>query len=190
MSSIVGPSLDSILPKTILPMEVVMVSRCTDPVESSRTTLLVLMLETLGIIPSTAAISVEAPQSSQGRVIGHTTTNALVGGNVRTAGTTGGRVGCQVGAGWRNRQTLPHGLSIPDCHGISMAASGVFCPLVGGSSTQLNRVMEGGWWLSLGLAISRPSRMSHLVMITNSPMTRHSSLTLSTKGRASRLTGR
>ena len=102
MSSIVGPSLDSVLPKTILPMEVVMVSRYTDPVESSWTTLLALMLETLGIIPSTAATSVEAPQSSWGGVIGRTTTNTLVGGNVRTAGTAGEQVGCWVGAGWRN----------------------------------------------------------------------------------------
>ena len=190
MSSIVGPSLDSILPKTILPMEAAVVSRYTDPVESSRTTLLVLMLETLGIIPSTAATSVEAPQSSQGGVIGHTTANALVGGNVGTAGTAGGQVGCWVGAGWRNGQALPHGLNIPDCHGISMAAGSVFCPLVGGSNTWLNRVMEGGWQLSLGLAISRPSRTSRLVMITNSPMARHSSLTLSTKGWASGLAGR
>ena len=50
-----------------------------------------------------------------------------------------------------------------------MAASDVFCPLVGGSSTQLNRVVEGSWQLSLGLAISRPSRTSHLVMTTNYP---------------------
>ena len=61
MSSIVGPSLDSILPKTILPMEVIMVYRYTDPVELSQTTLLALTLETLSIIPSTAATSVEAP---------------------------------------------------------------------------------------------------------------------------------
>ena len=189
MSSIVGPSLDSVLPKTILPMEAAMVSRYTDPVESSQTTLLALTLETLSIIPSTAATSVEAPRSSWGRVIGHTTTNALVGGNVGTAGTTGGWVGCRVGAGWRNGWALPCSLNIPDCHGISTAASGVFHPLVGGSSTQLNRVMDGSWWLSLGLTISRPSRMSHLVMITNSPMARHSSLTLSTKGQASGLTG-
>ena len=70
-----------------------------------------------------------------------------------------------------------------------MVAGGVFHPSVGGSSTCLNRVMEGGWWLSLGLAISRPSRMSRLVMTTNSPMARHSSLTLSAKGRASGLAG-
>ena len=103
-------------------------------------------------------------------------------GNVRTAGTTGGQVGCQVGAGWRNGCALPHSLNIPDCCGISMAACGVFHPSVGGSSTWLNRVMEGSRQLSLGLTISRPSRTSHLVMITNSPMARHSSLTLSTKG--------
>ena len=58
-----------------------------------------------------------------------------------------------------------------------MAAFGVFCPSVGGSSTRLNRVVEGGWQLSLGLTISRPSRTSHLVMITNSAMARHTSLT-------------
>ena len=190
MSSIVGPSLDSTLPKTILPMEFVMVPRYTDPVEMSRTTLLALMLETLGIIPSTAATSVEAHQSSWGGVIGCTTANALVGGNVGTAGTTGGWVGCQVRAGWRNGWALPHSLNIPDCCGISMAASDAFCPLVGVSSTWLNRVVEGGWWLSLGLAISRPSRTSCLVMITNSPMARHSSLTLSAKGWASGLTSR
>ena len=48
MSSIVGPSLDSILPKTILPMEVIMVSRYTSPVVSSFTTQLELMLKRLG----------------------------------------------------------------------------------------------------------------------------------------------
>ena len=135
-------------------------------------------------------MSVEAPQSSQGGVIGCTAANALVGGNVRTAGTAGGQVGCWVRAGWRNGRALPCSLNIPDCHGISMAASGVFHPSVGGSSTQLNRVVEGGWQLSLGLAISRPSRTSHLVMITNSPMARHSSLTLFTKGWASGLASR
>ena len=48
MSSIVGPSLDSTLPKTILPMEMIMVSRYTSPVVSSFTTWLELMLERLG----------------------------------------------------------------------------------------------------------------------------------------------
>ena len=70
-----------------------------DPVELSQTTLLALTLETHGIIPSTTATSIEALQTSWGRVIGRTTANALVGGNVGTTGTTGGRVGCRVGAG-------------------------------------------------------------------------------------------
>ena len=48
MCSIVGPSLDSVLPKTILPMEVIMVSRYTSPVVSSFTTQLELMLERPG----------------------------------------------------------------------------------------------------------------------------------------------
>ena len=61
-----------------------------DPVESSQTTLLALMLETHGIIPSTTAMSVETLQFSRGRIIGHTTANALAGGNVGTTGTTGG----------------------------------------------------------------------------------------------------
>ena len=70
-----------------------------------------------------------------------------------------------------------------------MAASVVSHPSVGGPSTQLNRVMEGGWWLSVGLSISRPSRMSCLVMVTNSLMAKHSSFTLSARGQASGLIG-
>ena len=48
MSSICGPSLDSVLPKTILPIKVITVSRYTSPVVSSFTTWLELMLERLG----------------------------------------------------------------------------------------------------------------------------------------------
>ena len=48
ISSIVGPSLGSVLPKTILPMEVVMVSGYTSPVVSSFTTWLELTLERPG----------------------------------------------------------------------------------------------------------------------------------------------
>ena len=70
-----------------------------------------------------------------------------------------------------------------------MAASVVSHPLVGGPSTQLNRVMEGGQWPSAGLSISRPSRMSHLVMVTHSLMAKHSSFMLSGKGQASWLIG-
>ena len=49
MSSIVGPSLDSVLPRTILPMEVITVSRYTNPRVSSFTTQLELTLERLGL---------------------------------------------------------------------------------------------------------------------------------------------
>ena len=48
MSSIVGPSLDSVLPKTILPMEVIKVSRYTSPIMSSFTTQVELTLERPG----------------------------------------------------------------------------------------------------------------------------------------------
>ena len=70
-----------------------------------------------------------------------------------------------------------------------MAASDVSRPSVGGHSTQLNRVIEGSWQLSMGLSISRPSRMSRLVMVTNSLMARHSSFMLSARGWASGLVG-
>ena len=63
-----------------------------------------------------------------------------------------------------------------------MVASVVSHSSVGGPSTQLNRVAEGGWWLTVGLSILRPSRMSCLVMVTNSLMAKHSSFTLSARG--------
>ena len=108
MSSIAGPSLGSKLPRTILPMEVAMVLRYTDPVELSRTILLALKLEILGVIPSTADTSVGVLPSHvssgilvrvavsikpQGRVEGHTTTNALVDGNVDTVEAPGKLIG-------------------------------------------------------------------------------------------------
>ena len=58
MSSIVGPPLDSVLPSTILPLDVAMVSRYTDLVESSRTILLAVILEILDVIVPTADTSV------------------------------------------------------------------------------------------------------------------------------------
>ena len=206
ISSILGPSLGSELPRTILPMEAAVVLRYTDLVELSQTILLVLMLEILGVILSTADMSVEVLQPGRagssilvqvmvsakawGRVEGCTTTNALVGGNVSTVGVPGKQIGGQVGATWRDGWALPHSLSIPFCWGIPMADSVVSHPLVGGPSTWLNRVAEGSWWLSMGLSISRPSRMSCLVMVTNSPMARHSSFMLSARGQASGLVGR
>ena len=58
MSSIVGPSLDSVLPSTILPMDAAMVSRYTAPVEWSQMILLALILEILDVILPTADTSV------------------------------------------------------------------------------------------------------------------------------------
>ena len=103
-----------VLLSIILPMEAAMVSRYMDLVELSWTILLVLMLEILGVILPTAAMSVEVPQPSHagsgilmwvvmsaifwGGVKGCSTTNALVGGNVGTVGTPGGQIGGHVGA--------------------------------------------------------------------------------------------
>ena len=97
MSSIVGPSLDSVLPKTILPMEVIMVSRYTSPIVSSFTTWLELMLERPGfdtilmdIVPigtpwSTSTSSGVFKQATtlvkpRGSVGGLTSANVLAGG--------------------------------------------------------------------------------------------------------------
>ena len=109
MSSIAGPSVGSELPRTILPMEAAMVSRYTDPVELSQTILLVLMLEILGVILSTADTSVGVLLPSRagssilvqvtvsikpwGRIEGCTTTNALVDGNVGTVEAPGKPIG-------------------------------------------------------------------------------------------------
>ena len=58
MSSIVGPSSDSVLPMTILPMDAAIVSRYMDLVELSWTILLALILEILDVILPTADTSV------------------------------------------------------------------------------------------------------------------------------------
>ena len=58
MSSIVGPSLVSMLPMTILSMDAAIISRYTDLVESSQMILLVLILEILDVILPTADTSV------------------------------------------------------------------------------------------------------------------------------------
>ena len=97
MSSIVGPSLDSMLPMTILPMDVVTVSRYTSPVLSSCTTRLeetldmpgfdtipmVIMLT--GMFRSTSTSSqvlkqAATPAKPQGSVDGLTNANALASG--------------------------------------------------------------------------------------------------------------
>ena len=88
-----------------------------------------------------------------------------------------------------NGEALPHGLGTPACQEIPTAIEVFSCPLVGGSSTWLNMVEGGGRQLSMGLSISRPSNMSRVVMVMNSPTAWHNSLTLSAKGQSSRLTG-
>ena len=98
---------------TILPIEAAMVSRYADLVELSQTILWALMLEIISVILPTVAMSVEVPQPSrvgsgilmqvailakpQGGIEGHTTTNALVGGNVHTVGAPGEQIGSWVG---------------------------------------------------------------------------------------------
>ena len=59
MSSIVGPSLGSMLPMTMHSMDAAMTSRYKAPVESSQMILPVFRLETLNVILPMAATSVE-----------------------------------------------------------------------------------------------------------------------------------
>ena len=108
MSSIVGPSLDSVLPSTILPMDAAMVSRYTALVEWSQTILLLLILEILDVILPTADTSVGVlPSGRVGSSIfvlvtvltkpwvsaeDHLTTSVLVGGNAGMEGAPGKRV--------------------------------------------------------------------------------------------------
>ena len=95
-------------------MEAAMVSRYKHPVELSQTILLVLMLEILGVILSTADTSVgvllpihvgssilmqiTVSIKPQGGVEGCTTTNALVDGNGSTVEAPGKPIGGQLGA--------------------------------------------------------------------------------------------
>ena len=99
---------------TILPIEVVMVSRYTDLVELSHTILLALMLEIPGVILPIAAMSKEIPPPHCAGssilawvmmpvkpwygVEGCTTTNALVDGNIGIVGVPGEQIGGWAGA--------------------------------------------------------------------------------------------
>ena len=177
MSSIVGPSLGSVVPRTILPMDAVTVSRYMDLVESSQTILLALILEILDVILSTADTSVGVLLSDrvgsgifvlvtmltkpQVGVEGHPTASVLVSRNAGMVGAPGKWVDGRIEKNW---EALPSSGGTPSCQGIPMA-TGVFpCPSVGGPNTQLNIVAGGGQWLSTGLSISRPSNMSDLVI--------------------------
>ena len=175
-----------------------MMSRYTAPVESSQTIWPAFRLETLEVIFPTVATSVEVFLSGcvgsdvsiltvvltklQVSVADCLTASTLVSG---TAGREG--VPSEQLDGWLevNREGLPCNIGILFCWGIPTAV-GVFShPSVGESNTWPNIVIGGGRWLSIGFSISSPSIISRLVMVTNSPMARHSSLTLSVKGRNS-----
>ena len=107
ISSITGPSLGSKPPRTILPMEVIMVSRYTSPMVSSFTTWLELPLERpeldtipmdivpTGISRSTSSSSGVTPMKPWGSVGGLTNASALAGrgdfgGNGAFGGLDGG----------------------------------------------------------------------------------------------------
>ena len=85
MSSISGPSLGSKLPRTILPMEVVTVSRYTSPVVLSFTTRLELTLERPGLdtIPmDIVPTGISWSTSTSSRVLKQVTTPAKPRGGV------------------------------------------------------------------------------------------------------------
>ena len=85
MSSITGPSLGSELPRTILPMEVVTVYRYTNPMVSSFTTQLELMLKRLGLdtIPmDIVPTGIFQSTSTSSRVLKQVTTLAKPWGGV------------------------------------------------------------------------------------------------------------
>ena len=89
-------------------MDVIMVSRYTDMVELYQTILLALMLEILGVILSTADMSVEVLLSDRagsglliqvmvlekpwGGVEGHPTASTLVGGDASIVGAPGKQI--------------------------------------------------------------------------------------------------
>ena len=141
MSSMMGPSFESDLPRTTLPMEVVMVSMYTSPVVSSLTTQLELTLEMLGVVTSPMDIvptGISQPisttsgvsgrpllqQSLGGGVGGHLNANALAGG-----GDAGGnrafdkQSGGLIGILQVSCQALPLDFSIMDGWGISPVAN-------------------------------------------------------------------
>ena len=188
----------SVLPMTIRPMEAAMTSRYTAPVELSWTIWLAFRLETLEVIFPTVATSVVVFLSGcAGSNVSVSTAVLMklwVGvadcltGSTLVSGTTGreGVPGEQLDH-WleANREGLPSNIGILFCWGIPTVVGVFSCPSVGESNTQPNIVIGGGRWLSIGFSISSPSIISHLVMVANSPMAQHSSLTLSAKGRNS-----
>ena len=142
MSSITGPSLGSKLPRTILPMEVIMVSRYTNPMVLSFTTRLELMLERLGlntipmdIVPtgisqSTSTSSgvleqVTTPAKPWGGVGGLTNASVLAGrGDFGGDGAFGGLDGGLMEVVWVSWwRALPFNLGIAVGWGVSPVAT-------------------------------------------------------------------
>ena len=157
MSSIVGPSLGSVLPMTIHSMEAAMTSRYTAPVESSRMIQPAFRLETLEVIFPMVATSVEVFLSgcvgSNVSILTTVSTRLRVGvvdcltASTLVSGTTGREgVPHEQLDDWLevNREGLPHNIGNLFCQGIPMVV-GVFShPLVGESNTQSNIVIGGG----------------------------------------------
>ena len=139
MSSIVGPSLGSELPRTILPMEVITVSRYTSPMVSSFTTWLELMLKRPGldIIPvDIVPTGISQSTSTSSRVLKQVTTL------VKPQGDVGGLTNASVLAG-----------------GEDFGGNGAFRGLDGG----LMEVIWVSWralLFSLGSAVSWGSPMA------------------------------
>ena len=157
MSPIVGPSLGSVLPMTICPMEAAMMSRYTAPVESSQTIWPAFRLETLKVIFPMVATSVEVFLSGcvgfnvsilttvstrlRVSVVDCLTASTLVSGTTGREGVPSERLDDWLEV---NREGLPCNIGILFCWGIPTVV-GVFShPSVGESNTWPNIVIGGG----------------------------------------------
>ena len=141
-------------------MEVVMVSIYIDPVVSSWTTLLALMLE----IPVVATIlmdltsmdmpwlvcvgsgiSTQATTSVQpwGSLDSRSTINAFIGGDVGSEEVFGKQTGSLMGITWKNGQAIPLGLSILVGWEISPAVGILSTLLAGGAQHQAKYSSRG-----------------------------------------------
>ena len=181
---------------TTLPMEAVMVSIYIDPVVSSWTTLLELMLE----IPVVVTILIDITSMDISRLVragssiskqattsvlpwggldGHSTISAFVGGDIGGEGVFGKWTGSLMGITRENGWALPLGLSIPIGWKVSLVVGIASTLSAGGPNTWLNIVAEDGRQPPADPSILRPSNISSLVIVTNSLTAWLSSLTLS-----------
>ena len=123
ISSIIGPSLYSVLPRTILPMDTAMVSRYTDPVESSRTIPMgaytgnpqchsliswhISRGPSIWSCGSGIFVLVTVSVKPQVSVEGHLTASILVGGDTGMVGAPGKWVDSRVEIGWGKSALQP-----------------------------------------------------------------------------------